>query len=91
MIGLLDFLSEALAPEAHFDCSINGIEFARAPAVRSDSLSDKIEFENIIDHQIASPKLFYHFWSFLQSNHFSEAGKNQFFNIYIPKYISIPL
>jgi hypothetical protein len=61
MIGLLDFLSEALAPETHFDFRIHGLEFARAPAVRSDSRSDKSEIENIIDHQIASPKLVYHF------------------------------
>ena len=53
----LDILFVVLAPEAHFDCSINGLESARAPAVRSDSRSDKIESENIIDHQIASPKL----------------------------------
>jgi hypothetical protein len=61
MILFLDILFVVLAPEAHFDFRIHGLEFARAPAVRSDSRSDKMEIENIINHQIASPKLVYHF------------------------------
>jgi|GEM_PF-2190339 len=61
MILFLDILFVVLAPEAHFDFRIYGLEFARAPAVRSDSRSDKMEIENIINHQIASPKLVYHF------------------------------